>query len=144
MSLKPEATYKEKASSVVFLILASASMLVLFLFYADWWGRLFDAENTQGVWLTTFSKWPWVRLPLLWSLFTVTFAWSIRGHDNFGLLGTICYAAICFVLYLTYPGTDRLGIWSDGTFGIVIVFLGVLHVTGALILAKLLTVRSPE
>jgi hypothetical protein len=67
-----------------------------------------------------FRTWPWFRFSLLMSLltclwtFTSWFGRVTGGNDTLANPYFFAFCVVPFDLILLYPGTDALGIYSDG------------------------------
>lgn len=118
--------------AVAVIPLSLVSMITLFVMYADWWNRIVDAPYAAETWLVTFSRWPWIRLPILWGTCTVLTGIAARDADE-GNIFTAGGLMFLLVYLLTYPGLESLHLHSDGA---SVGFLIVIHGIAAVIVAK--------
>ena len=130
---------KPLISIAVGVVLFPISILVLFLCYAHWWERIFHPESIRAIdWLDTFQKFPWIRLPILWSICTAMYGCACQR---------VVMAAGYFVLFgiilpLSYPSLESLGLFADRSYAMF--FLLVAHTIGACLIVQLGKVASAK
>ena len=109
----------------VFIGCVLASMLTLFLSYAHWWSKLFDPDSLEAIlWLREFEGWPWIRLPILWTLTSFLVAKSGEQNDEVWIAGSFVFAV---TFMLTYPGLETLKLSSDGSVAVALTALMIIH-----------------
>ncbi len=89
----------------------------------------------------TFNKWPWFRVSIILTIITYLsskvyyqkFKRDKRDQWALSFFITLIFMSIMFLLL--YPGTEKLGLWSDSNGILFIFYLTLIHTVGFKLIA---------
>ncbi|MEK6372700.1 MAG: emopamil-binding family protein [Acidobacteriota bacterium] len=91
---------------------------VIFAVYAIRWSSGLPELAEEGI--RRFQAWPWLVGSLVLTAYSLFYgiAASLAGRENAEshkvAIGSFYGFWVCLPMFLMYPGTKRLGLWSDG------------------------------
>lgn len=123
----------------ILILLVPVCALVIFLCYSHWWARLTNPGNVGADWLGTFYRWPWLRLPILWSICNGLYVHLVaRQGTEFQAWVVAQFVFFPCIAFLTHPGLESLHLTSDPSAATYIGAVSVVHSAAAWLCVRIL------